>query len=156
MALALAADLVANTLPRTAHIATAVLAAKQRGTVQVESSIPTLLTAPALSMRLAGTLSRLGGTGIQGGYSTVRPAVAGLTSLRIADVEVPVQWFAFIADPARYSLLAFAELTHGHRSASGELTDHSRRIAVAALAAGEVVEALLAGIALPSVEVGLT
>jgi len=156
VALTLSADLVANTLPRAAHIATAVLAAKQRGTVQIEGTIPTLLAAPALSMRLAGTLSGLRGTGVQCGNSTICPTIANLTSLSIADVQVPVQWLALIADPARHSLLALAELTHGHRSASGELIDHSCRITVAVLAAGEVVEALLTGIALTSVKVGLT
>lgn len=105
-------------------------------------------------MGLAVAIARLGRTGVQARNGAVDEAIALLTALRIRDGQVPVKRLALIANPARHSLLALAQLTHGHRPTASKLIDHTRRIAVAVLAGGEVVEGLLASLTLTTVKVG--
>jgi len=73
-------------------------------------------------------------------------------NLWIVRLQIPEERSTFVANPALHPVFALAEFTGRHRSAALEALDHSGGVAVALLANGEVVEALLAPLALDAVK----
>ena len=111
------------------------------------------MTGASLYMRFAGTLAVLRETSVQSSNSAFSPTITNLTAFRIADVQIPVERFAFITNTSLNTLLALAKFAHGHRSTTSKLIDNAGGITVATLTAGEIIETFLAHIALFAIEV---
>lgn len=73
--------------------------------------------------------------------------------MRVVCLEVPKQRPAFVANPTLDATLALAKFPGGNGAATLKTLSHASRIAIALLAQGEIVEALLAALALDAVEV---
>jgi hypothetical protein len=73
--------------------------------------------------------------------------------LWIVSLEVPKQRSTFVANSSLYAILALAQFASGNRAAALETLGHASGIAIALLAQREVVESLLATLALDAVKV---
>lgn len=144
MAPTLTRRLIADITDRSANVTAAVLAPEQTSSEQVKHSILTLIAGPSSNRRFARALARLQIAGIQSAHGAIGEAVAGLTSIRIRYIQIPVQWLALVANTSSHATLALTEFSRWHGTAPTESRSYSSWVAVAFLTSRIIVEPFLA------------
>lgn len=75
------------------------------------------------------------------------------TTVRIADIQIPIERFTFVANATSNTFLALAQFTGWHRATARETRRYASRITVAFFAGWVVVETLFAATACLLIEV---
>lgn len=173
MTFTLASWFIAEPIDRTTDVTTAVLATKQIATEEIEWTVLTFITASAFNRWFTRTLTSLWVACIQSTNSPVdktitfcrkqnklinyekrnvrsRPTFA---TFRIANIQIPIQRFAFVANTSSDTLLTLAKFTNWQWSASREGSGDASRITITFLASWVIVKAFFAVFACFAIEV---
>lgn len=153
MAFALAGRFVAIAVDRTADVAATISATEQIAAEQIVRSVFAFAAFTSTHCRFACALTRLRIACVQSTNRSVKETIAFIATVRICDVQIPIEWFAVITDATRNTFFALAQFAGRHRCATGESRCHTGRITIAVLAGGEIVEAFFALAAVFAVEI---